>query len=101
MKACTFDRSNCAGKAFDAAIVKYFADEFKSKTKLDVYSKPRAVLKLASESEKVKKQMSAGIAKLPINIECLMEERDLSSRIDRETFETLITGNFISKIQSS
>jgi len=91
MKACTFDRSNCAGKAFDAAIVKYFADEFKSKTKLDVYSKPRAVLKLASESEKVKKQMSAGIAKLPINIECLMEERDLSSRIDRETFETLIT----------
>merc|ERR1711981_815172 len=35
--------------------------------------------------------MSAGIAKLPLNIECFMEERDLSARIDRATFEELIT----------
>ena len=41
MKACTFDRNNCGGKAFDAALVKYFADEFKAKTKLDPYQKPR------------------------------------------------------------
>ena len=68
MKACTFNRSNCAGKAFDAALVKYFAEEFKSKTKLDPFTKPRAILKLTTEAEKVKKQMSAGIAKLPLNI---------------------------------
>ena len=91
MRACTFDRSNCAGKAFDAALVKYFAEEFKSKTKLDPFTKPRAILKLTTEVEKVKKQMSAGIAKLPLNIECFMEERDLSARIDRATFEELIT----------
>jgi len=91
MKACTFDRSNCAGKAFDAALVRYFAEEFKSKTKLDPFTKPRAILKLTTEAEKVKKQMSAGIAKLPLNIECFMEERDLSARIDRAAFEELIT----------
>jgi len=91
MKACTFNRSNCAGKAFDAALVKYFAEEFKSKTKLDPFTKPRAILKLTTEAEKVKKQMSAGIAKLPLNIECFMEERDLSARIDRAAFEELIT----------
>ena len=91
MKACTFDRSNCAGKAFDAALVKHFAEEFKSKTKLDPFTKPRSILKLATEAEKVKKQMSAGIAKYPINIECFMEERDFSASVDRATFEELIT----------
>ena len=98
MKACTFDRSNCAGKAFDAALVKHFAEEFKSKTKLDPFTKPRSILKLATEAEKVKKQMSAGIAKYPINIECFMEERDFSASIDRATFEELIT-NDLQKIE--
>jgi molecular chaperone DnaK (HSP70) len=91
MKACTFDRSNCAGKAFDAKLVKYFAEEFKSKTKLDPFTNPRSILKLTTEVEKVKKQMSAGIAKYPLNIECFMEERDLSARVDRAAFEELIT----------
>jgi len=91
MKACTFDRNNCGGKAFDAALVSYFAEEFKAKTKLDPMSKPRAVLKLTTEVEKIKKQMSANTNKLPLNIECFMEERDLSSKIDRATFEGMIS----------
>ena len=90
MKAVTFDRNNCGGKAFDSALVKYIAEDFKAKTKLDPFQKPRALLKLTSEVEKVKKQMSANTNKLPINIECFMEEKDLSSRIDRATFQGLI-----------
>merc|ERR1711944_154095 len=92
MKACTFDRNNCGGRMFDKVLVKYFAEEFKSKTKLDPLSKPKAVLKLETEVENIKKQMSANTNKLPLNIECFMEERDLSGRIDRATFEELISG---------
>lgn len=98
MKACTFDRNNCAGQAFDAALVKYFAEDFKSKTKMDPFSKPRSLLKLTTEVEKIKKQMSANTNKLPLNIECFMEERDLNSHIDRATFEQLIAGE-IQRIQ--
>ena len=90
MKACTFDRNNCAGKAFDSALVKFFAEDFKNKTRLDPSTKPRAILKLNTEVEKVKKQMSANTNKLPLNIECFFEDRDLSSHIDRATFEGLI-----------
>lgn len=68
MKACTFDRNNCGGRMFDKVLVKYFAEEFKSKTKLDPLSKPKAVLKLETEVEKIKKQMSANTNKLPLNI---------------------------------
>merc|ERR1711944_113932 len=92
MKACTFDRNDCGGRMFDRVLVKYFAEEFRSKTKLDPFSKPRALLKLETEVEKIKKQMSANTNKLPLNIECFMEERDLSGRIDRSTFEELISG---------
>ena len=51
----------------------------------------RSVLKLTTEVEKIKKQMSANTNKLPLNIECFLDEKDLSSRIDRTTFEGLIT----------
>jgi len=89
MKACTHHRG-IGGQAFDAALVKYFADEFQSKTKLDAMKKPRAFLKLTSEVEKVKKQMSANTNLLPLNIECFMEERDLTHRVDRATFEEMV-----------
>merc|ERR1712110_747476 len=91
MKACTHHRG-IGGQAFDAALVKYFAQDFLAKTKLDALRKPRAFLKLTMEVEKVKKQMSANTNQLPLNIECFMEERDLTHRIDRATFEELIQG---------
>ena len=79
MKACTHYRG-VAGKAFDGALVRYFAEEFQRKTNLDAMKKPRAFLKLTAEVEKVKKQMSANTNQLPLNIECFMEERDLQHR---------------------
>merc|ERR1712018_245483 len=90
MKACTFDRNDCGGRMFDRVLVKYFAEEFRSKTKMDPFSKPRALLKLETEVEKIKKQMSANTNKLPLNIECFFEDRDLSRHIDRATFEDMI-----------
>jgi len=89
MKACTHHRG-IGGQAFDAALVKYFAEDFNTKTKLDAMKKPRAFLKLTSEVEKVKKQMSANTNLLPLNIECFMEERDLTHRVDRTAFEEMV-----------
>ena len=89
MKALTYARG-IGGKAFDTALVKYFAEDFKKKTKLNALVKPRAFLKLNAEVEKVKKQMSANTNDLPLNIECFMEEKDLTGRVDRATFEEMI-----------
>jgi molecular chaperone DnaK (HSP70) len=89
MKACTHHRG-IGGQAFDAALVKYFAEDFNTKTKLDAMKKPRAFLKLTSEVEKVKKQMSANTSLVPLNIECFMEERDLTHRVERAAFEEMI-----------
>lgn len=91
MKALSFAR-NVGGQSFDEALVSYFGQEFKNKTKLDIREKPRAVLKLTTEVEKIKKQMSANTNRLPLNIECFMDDRDMSAHIDRTTFEGLIGG---------
>ena len=45
--------------------------------------------RLGNEVEKLKKQLSANANKLPLNIECFMNDVDVSSGIDRSTFEEL------------
>lgn len=90
IQACAFDR-NCGGQAFNEALAMYFADEFRTKYKLDVFSNKKALLKLTAEGEKLKKQMSANTNKLPLNIECFMEDKDVSASVDRAKFEELIS----------
>lgn len=58
----------------------------------------RAFLRLMQEVEKLKKQMSANSTKLPINIECFMEERDVSSEMQRSKMEELCADTF-SKVE--
>eukprot|EP00911_Craspedida_sp_UC1_P001373 UC1_evm1s1036 len=67
---------------------------FKEKTGLDVLSKARSKIRLEQENEKLKKLMSANQTRIPMNIECLMEERDLQSGMLREDFETLCAPQF-------
>lgn len=40
--------------------------------------------------EKIKKQMSANTNILPLNIECFMNDRDLTGKVDRTKFEELV-----------
>ena len=47
------------------------------------------ISRLGNEVEKLKKQLSANANKLPLNIECFMNDVDVSSGIDRATFEEL------------
>lgn len=89
MKASAHARG-VGGKAFDKALVKYFAADFEKKTKLNAMKKPRAFLKLTMEVEKVKKQMSANINLLPLGIECFMEEKDLNGKVDRANFLEMV-----------
>lgn len=57
---------------------------FKQKRyKLDVSSNAKAGIRLIRECEKMKKLMSANSQEIPLNVECLMEDRDVSGRFKR------------------
>jgi len=88
MKAASY-RRGCGGKYFDSVIVNYFAQEFLKKYKINAMENHRARLRLGNEVEKLKKQLSANANKLPLNIECFMNDVDVSSGVDRATFEEL------------
>uniref|UniRef100_A0A672RJ84 Heat shock 70 kDa protein 4-like n=2 Tax=Sinocyclocheilus grahami TaxID=75366 RepID=A0A672RJ84_SINGR len=75
------------GKDFDEVLVKFFCEEFAQKYKLDVRSKPRALVRLYQECEKLKKLMSANSSDLPLNIECFMNDIDVSGKLNRAKFE--------------
>lgn len=51
---------------------------------------PRAVLRLHQECEKLKKLMSANSSDLPLNIECFMNDIDVSSRMNRYRLNDLL-----------
>lgn len=75
--------SNLGGRNFDEVLAQYFITNHK------LTLNKRAELRLLAECEKLKKQMSANSNKLPINIECLYEDRDFTSSMDRTIFEEL------------
>ncbi|XP_051536543.1 heat shock 70 kDa protein 4-like isoform X4 [Myxocyprinus asiaticus] len=80
------------GKDFDEVLVSYFCEEFGQKYKLDVRSKPRALVRLYQECEKLKKLMSANSSDLPLNIECFMNDIDVTGTLNRAKFEELSAG---------
>ncbi|XP_056430906.1 heat shock 70 kDa protein 4 isoform X2 [Hyla sarda] len=77
------------GRKFDDVLVQYFCEEFGKKYKLDIKSKIRPVLRLAQECEKLKKLMSANASELPLNIECFMNDIDVSGSMNRGHFEEM------------
>ncbi|XP_017279690.1 heat shock 70 kDa protein 4b [Kryptolebias marmoratus] len=81
--------SQLGGKDFDEVLVKHFVEEFGKKYKLDVKSKPRAMVRLYQECEKLKKLMSANSSDLPLNIECFMNDIDVSGHMNRGHFEEM------------
>ncbi|XP_063944396.1 heat shock 70 kDa protein 16 isoform X2 [Daucus carota subsp. sativus] len=83
----SFDR-NLGGRNFDEVLFKHFATEFKEHYNIDVYSNTRAAVRLRVACEKLKKVLSAN-PEAPLNIECLMDEKDVKGFIKREDFEKL------------
>ncbi|KAK2971170.1 hypothetical protein RJ640_008594, partial [Escallonia rubra] len=83
----SFDRS-LGGRDFDEVLFKHFAEKFKVEYKIDVYQNARACLRLRAACEKLKKVLSAN-PEAPLNIECLMDEKDVRGFIKRDEFEQI------------
>ncbi|CAA7013871.1 unnamed protein product [Microthlaspi erraticum] len=82
-----FDRS-LGGRDFDEALFNHFAAKFKEEYKIDVYQNAKASLRLRAACEKVKKVLSANPV-APLNIECLMDEKDVRGVMKRDEFEEI------------
>lgn len=85
--AHSFDRS-LGGRDFDEVLFQHFAEKFKAEYKIDVFQNARACLRLRAACEKLKKVLSAN-PEAPLNIECLMDEKDVRGFIKRDEFEQI------------
>ncbi|RWW78184.1 hypothetical protein BHE74_00013600 [Ensete ventricosum] len=85
--AHAYDRS-LGGRDFDEVLFRHFAAKFKDEYKIDVYQNARACLRLRTACEKLKKVLSAN-PEAPLNIECLMDEKDVRGFIKRDEFEKI------------
>ncbi|KIM83430.1 hypothetical protein PILCRDRAFT_69658 [Piloderma croceum F 1598] len=88
VKSTAYDR-NLGGRDIDYALVRHFAAEFKEKYRIDVLSNAKAVFRLAAGCEKLKKVLSAN-AEAPLNVESIMNDVDVSSKLSRDAYENLI-----------
>ena len=86
--ATAFDR-HFGGRNIDKALIDHFADVFKEKYKIDIYTNAKAYFRVAAAVEKLKKVLSAN-AQAPINVESVMNDVDASSMLKREGLEELI-----------
>lgn len=79
---------NLGGRNFDDILVEHFSSEFQQKFKIDVRSNPRALLRVRTACEKLKKVLSAN-PEAPISIESLMNDVDVRGFMKRDHFEQL------------
>ncbi|KAF9549886.1 adenyl-nucleotide exchange factor sse1 [Mortierella hygrophila] len=97
VKSRAFDR-HFGGRDFDRMLVDHFAAQFKTKYGIDVKSNGKAMIRLMAGCEKLKKVLSAN-AEAPLNIESIMEDRDVSSMMKRTEFEELAQ-ELISRVEA-
>ncbi|KAK1612282.1 hypothetical protein QYE76_035955 [Lolium multiflorum] len=83
--------ADLGGRDFDEALFEHFAAEFGDRYGIDVAGSVKASMRLRAACEKAKKVLSAN-AEAVVNVECLMEEKDVRGVIRREDFERLCSG---------
>jgi heat shock protein len=74
---------NLGGRDIDLILAEHFSTDFQNRYKIDPRTNPRAFLRLLTEVEKLKKQMSANSTRLPMNIECFMNDKDVHGDMKR------------------
>lgn len=99
VSACAFNKgklkmlgvstAEIGGRDFDEVIIDYFVEDFKQRYKIDARSNKKAMIRLAQECEKLKKQLSVNTQPSPFNLECFMDDKDVSGKLDRATFESM------------
>jgi len=80
------------GRIIDIAIANKLVAEFKAKTGLDASREaaPKAYIKLLIAAEKAKKNLCGGVPSVKINVECLMNDRDLANvKLTREELDEI------------
>lgn len=87
--ATAYDK-HFGGRDFDRAITEHFADEFKTKYKIDIRENPKAYSRILAAAEKLKKVLSANTA-APFSVESVMNDVDVSSQLSREELEELVS----------
>lgn len=88
MLACSSE-PNLGGRDIDKILADHFSIDFSTRYKIDPRGNARAYLRLLSEVEKLKKQISANSTTLPLNIECFMEDKDVHGELKRVDMEGL------------
>lgn len=83
--------ADLGGRDFDEVLFEHFVEEFRDRYRIDVVGNVKASMRLRAACEKAKKVLSAN-AEAVVNIECLMEEKDVRGVIKREDFEKLCAG---------
>ncbi|KAJ3241566.1 adenyl-nucleotide exchange factor sse1 [Chytriomyces hyalinus] len=84
VKSTAYDR-NLGGRDFDEVIVDHYVTEFNKKYKMDIRANPKALFRLRQGVEKVKKILSANSVTM-LNIECLLDDKDVSAEVHRAEF---------------
>eukprot|EP00291_Cryptomonas_curvata_P008760 CAMPEP_0172179614 /NCGR_PEP_ID=MMETSP1050-20130122/16724_1 /TAXON_ID=233186 /ORGANISM="Cryptomonas curvata, Strain CCAP979/52" /LENGTH=324 /DNA_ID=CAMNT_0012852533 /DNA_START=273 /DNA_END=1243 /DNA_ORIENTATION=+ len=86
-----YDKS-FGGRHIDELLFQHFAEEFKARFKVDARTNPKAALRLRTQCERLKKTLSANPADLdtPINVECMMEDTDVSGALNRAQMEEML-----------
>jgi len=96
---CSSWDSSLGGRDFDNRLKEYFADAFLKKYRIDARTNKRAWIRLGTEIEKIKKQLGTNTTNLPLNIECFMDDKDVSHSINRAEFEK-ISADLIERVEA-
>lgn len=99
VSACAFNKGKLkmlaatsdlvGGRDVDIMLADHVSKEFVQRYKLDPRTNKKAFIRLLAEVEKIKKQMSANSTKLPLNIECFMNDTDVQSSLQRCDMEDI------------
>lgn len=87
-----FDQT-LGGNAFSMRLAEHMAKEFKAKTKKDVFSNPKATIKLYKEADRVKSVLSANVDHTA-QIEGLMDDVDFKLKVTRKQLEEMCADLF-------
>lgn len=77
------------GRNFTAAIAEHFRKEWLAKYKIDVSTNARAKLRTTEACQALKHTLSAN-AFGNVNLDCLMQDKDVSGRLERDQFVEMV-----------
>ena len=85
--------THLGGSDFDNLITQHFVSEFKKKHKIDVSENKRAIRRLRTSAEKIKRTLSSGTS-ASVEVDSLAEGIDFNATLSRARFENMCESLF-------